>query len=218
MEYTTVTADEFATLAGLGDWRFALGAVHGRFAAGSYPAAARLVTAITEAAERLVHHPDLDVRYPGTVGVTVTTHATGGLTTRDVDLAREISRLASEAGAAGDSSAVQVTELCIDTMDAERIRPFWAAVLDYRVADDGSLADPRREGWPIWFQQMDEPRTDRNRFHLDVSVPHDVAERRIAAALAAGGSLVSDARAKAFWILADADGNEACVCTWQDRG
>jgi len=217
MEYTAVTADEFAALDGLDDWRFAFGAIHGTFAAGSYPAAAELVGAITEAAEWLVHHPDIDVRYPGTVNVTTMTHATGGLTTLDVDLAREISRLALEAGAAADSSTVQVTELAIDTMDADRIRPFWAAVLDYRVVSDGSLADPRREGWPIWFQQMDEPRTDRNRFHLDISVPHDVAEQRIAATLAAGGTLVSDRRAKAFWILADADGNEACICTWQDR-
>ncbi|MFW2334485.1 VOC family protein [Ilumatobacter sp.] len=217
MEYTSVTADEFAALGGLDDWRVALGAIRGTFAAGSYPAAAELVVAISEAAERLVHHPDIDVRYPGTVSVTIMTHATGGLTTLDVDLAREISRLALAAGADADSSGVQVTELAIDTMDADRIRPFWAAVLDYRVAEDGSLADPRRQGWPIWFQQMDEPRIDRNRFHLDISVPHDVAEQRIAAAIAAGGALVSDARAKAFWILADADGNEACICTWQDR-
>lgn len=217
MEYTSVNAAEFAALEGVDDWRVALGAIHATFAAGTYPAAAELVSAITEAAERLVHHPDIDVRYPGTVSVTIMTHATGGLTTLDVDLAREISRLALAAGADADSSGVQVTELAIDTMDADRIRPFWAAVLDYRVAEDGSLADPRRQGWPIWFQQMDEPRTDRNRFHLDISVPHDAAEQRIAAAIAAGGTLVSDARAKAFWILADADGNEACVCTWQDR-
>ncbi len=64
---------------------------------------------------------------------------------------------------------------------------------------------------------MDEPRTERNRFHIDVSVPHDVADARIAATIAAGGTLVSDAEARAFWILADADGNEACICTWQDR-
>ena len=48
--------------------------------------------------------------------------------------------------------------------------------------------------------------------------PHDVAEQRVQAALDAGGVLVSDDRAKAFWILADAEGNEACICTWQDRG
>jgi 4a-hydroxytetrahydrobiopterin dehydratase len=48
-------------------------------------------------------------------------------------------------------------------------------------------------------------------------VPHDVAEARIAAALAAGGTLVSDAEAPSYWVLADADGNKACICTWQDR-
>jgi 4a-hydroxytetrahydrobiopterin dehydratase len=64
---------------------------------------------------------------------------------------------------------------------------------------------------------MDEPRTQRNRIHLDVDVPADVAEERVTAAIGAGGRLVSDARAKAFWVLADAEGNEVCVCTWQDR-
>jgi 4a-hydroxytetrahydrobiopterin dehydratase len=28
---------------------------------------------------------------------------------------------------------------------------------------------------------------------------------------------VSDAFARSFWVVADADGNEVCVCTWQDR-
>ncbi|WP_083911353.1 VOC family protein [Nocardia takedensis] len=41
--------------------------------------------------------------------------------------------------------------------------------------------------------------------------------RRLRAALDAGGVLVSDAAARAFWILADAEGNEVCVCTWEDR-
>ena len=56
-----------------------------------------------------------------------------------------------------------------------------------------------------------------NRIHLDVTVPHDVAEQRVAAALAAGGTLVNGERARAFWVLADPEGNEACVCTWQGR-
>ncbi len=67
------------------------------------------------------------------------------------------------------------------------------------------------------FQQLDEPRPVRNRIHFDITVAHDEAEGRITAALDAGGVLVSDAAARAFWILADADGNEICVCTWQDR-
>jgi 4a-hydroxytetrahydrobiopterin dehydratase len=216
MEHVAVTPTEFAALDGLDDWRFVFGAVHAEYALPSFPAAAELVSAITDAAEAAVHHPDIGVRYPGIVSVTLTTHATGGLTTLDVDVARAISELASAAGATSDSSQAQAFELAIDTMDADRIRPFWAAVLAYDDVD-GFLVDPRRTGPSVWFQQMDEARTERNRLHVDISVPHDVAEQRIEAALAAGGSLVSDARARAFWILADADGNEACICTWQDR-
>ena len=50
------------------------------------------------------------------------------------------------------------------------------------------------------------------------TVPHDEADARIAAALAAGGTLVSDDEARAFWVLADAEGYEACITTWEDRG
>jgi 4a-hydroxytetrahydrobiopterin dehydratase len=69
----------------------------------------------------------------------------------------------------------------------------------------------------MWFQQMAEPRPQRNRVHFDLSIPHDAARDRIAAAVAAGGTVVSDGRAPAFWVLADPEGNEVCVCTWQGR-
>ena len=64
---------------------------------------------------------------------------------------------------------------------------------------------------------MDAPRPQRNRIHVDVWVPHDQAEARVAAALAAGGRLVSDTHAPAWWALADTEGNEADVATWQGR-
>ena len=217
MEYNEVGPGEFAMLDGLDDWRFVLSAIQAEFALDNFPAGAALVSEIAAAAEQVVHHPDVSLRYPGVVRVTLTTHAVGGLTTLDVDLARTITRLASAAGAESMPLASQGVELAIDTMDADRIRPFWMAVLGYQDSGGGDLVDPARVGPPVWFQKMDEPRTDRNRFHVDVSVPHDVAESRVEAALAAGGTLVSDARARAFWVLADADGNEACVCTWQDR-
>jgi 4a-hydroxytetrahydrobiopterin dehydratase len=79
------------------------------------------------------------------------------------------------------------------------------------------LVDPVGQGPTIWFQQMAAPRPQRNRIHLDVTVPHDEASHRVEAALAAGGRLRSDAAAPAFWVLADAEGNEACVTTWQGR-
>ncbi|HET9600995.1 MAG TPA: VOC family protein [Acidimicrobiales bacterium] len=37
------------------------------------------------------------------------------------------------------------------------------------------------------------------------------------AAVAAGGVVVTDQYARSWWVLADPEGNEACVCTWQDR-
>ena len=70
----------------------------------------------------------------------------------------------------------------------------------------------------FWFQQMDQPRRQRNRIHIDITVPPEEADARVEAALAAGGTLVNDEYARAFWILADPEGNEACVCTWEDRG
>jgi 4a-hydroxytetrahydrobiopterin dehydratase len=64
---------------------------------------------------------------------------------------------------------------------------------------------------------MDAPRPQRNRIHLDIWVPHDQAETRIAAAIAAGGRLVTNEYAPAFWVLADSEGNEACVATIKGR-
>jgi 4a-hydroxytetrahydrobiopterin dehydratase len=217
MAYTPITAGQFAFTDGLEDWRVVLRTAEAHFAAPSFPAAGRLVAAIAHAAEAADHHPDVSLTYPGRVRVTLTTHAVDGLSTHDVELARRISQLAADAGATADPLRAQRVEIAIDTMDADRIRTFWAAVLDYREQSDGSLADPRGFGAPVWFQQMDEPRTERNRFHLDVSVPHDVAEQRLEAALAAGGTLVTDEHARSFWVLADAEGNEVCICTWQDR-
>lgn len=216
MDYSPVSAGTFAQLEGLDDWRYVMNAIHIEFKAGSFPAAGALAATVAEAAEAANHHPDLELHYPDRLVVHLTSHSAGTITQADVDLARTITKLAAEVGATADPHQAQTVEIAIDTMDADRIRPFWTAVLDYRD-QDGFLFDPRGFGPPMWFQQMDEPRTERQRFHLDISVPHDQAEQRIEAALAAGGTLVSDRYAKAWWILADADGNEACICTWQDR-
>ncbi|MEU9834171.1 VOC family protein [Streptosporangium sp. NPDC048047] len=120
------------------------------------------------------------------------------------------------------SRSDQILEIAVDALDIAAIRPFWKAVMGY-VDEAGAsgpedpLVDPVGQGPAIWFQQMDAPRLQRNRIHLDVSVPHDEAPHRIRAALAAGGVLVYDSEAPAFWVLADAEGNEACVTTWQGR-
>jgi hypothetical protein len=84
----------------------------------------------------------------------------------------------------------------------------WRALLGYedRASSSEDLIDPHRPGAPFYFQQMDAPRPQRNRVHLDVWVPYDQAEGRIAAAITAGGRLVSDAYAQSHWVLADPEG------------
>jgi 4a-hydroxytetrahydrobiopterin dehydratase len=221
---TTVTATEFAARDDLPDWRYIADVIHADFRVGSFGAAAGLVQEIAAAADVADHHPDIDLRYPDRVHVALTTHASGAVTDRDLALAAQISELASRAGTTTEPLLPQRTEVAIDAMDIDAVLPFWRAVLGY--VDDVppgyegqvvTIRDPARIGPPFWFQQMDVPRTQRNRFHIDVVVPHDAAEPRIADALAAGGHLVSDQRARSWWVLADVEGNEACVCTWQDR-
>ncbi|MEZ5281342.1 MAG: VOC family protein [Acidimicrobiales bacterium] len=218
MAPTPVDPDRFAQLEGLEDWRYHLGAIHSDFRAGSFPAAANLAERIADAAEQAVHHPDITILYPDRVRVTLTTHEIGGLSELDVDLAREVSRLSSAAGATCEPTASQSIEVTIDVTDIEACAPFWAAVMGgYRRVGDRLLVDPLRSGPTIFFQKMDVPRPQRSRMHIDVSVPHDTAEARVAAAIEAGGRLLDDSHARAFWVLADPEGNEACVCTWQDR-
>ncbi len=160
------------------------------------------------------------------VELTLQTRGKLPVTTQDVDLARSITKAVRTAGyqtvAHPAHHSVQSLEIAIDAMDIPAVRPFWKAVLGYDdvtapSAPFADLVDPSDGGPSLWFQQMDEPRTQRNRIHLDLTVPHDDAVARVEAALAAGGRLVSDDRARAFWILADSEGNEVCVCTWQDR-
>lgn len=99
MPYTPITPEQFAATNGLDDWRVVDQTAEARFRAPSFPAAGRLVAAIADAAEAADHHPDLSLAYPGIVRVELTTHAVGGLSTHDVDLARHISELAADAGA-----------------------------------------------------------------------------------------------------------------------
>jgi 4a-hydroxytetrahydrobiopterin dehydratase len=216
-------ASEAATPLG---WRLVLSELRAEVLTGSLALAAD-VAGRAAAEPGAEGHLRLDVRSDRVI-FSLQTSAVGGVTPEDVELARRISamteefRLTTRSGIGESSRSVQGLEIAIDAMDAAAIRPFWKAALGY--ADEpgppdpaGALADPLGQGPAIWFQQMDEPRPQRNRIHLDISVPHDEAEERMQAMLAAGGRVTYDAEAPAFWVLADAEGNEACITTWQGR-
>ena len=199
----------------LGDWRVLFAELHARFRTGSFVKGLDLVNQIGEHAELMNHHPDVDLSYPA-VTVRLSSHDVGGLTQRDVRLARTISGLAASLGAEAEPGALQVLEIALDTADAEEIKPFWAAVLGLAAADD-ELTDRTGRLPTLWFQETEPHEEPRQRFHLDIRVPPELARDRIDKALAAGGRLVSDERAPSFWVLADAQGNKACVTTWQGR-
>lgn len=172
-------------------------------------------------------HLRLDLR-PDRVELSLQTRAIDAVTAQDARLAHSITQDLDQLGprTGGATSLqlarpVQMLELAIDALDIAAIRPFWKAALAYTdVSDaeiDDAIVDPAGQLPAIWFQHMDSPRPQRNRVHFDITVAHDEADARIGAILAAGGVMKDDSHARAFWVLADAEGNEACICTWEDR-
>ncbi|SDT17880.1 4a-hydroxytetrahydrobiopterin dehydratase [Nocardioides scoriae] len=196
-------------------WRVVLDRLVARFETGDFNAGTAFVQRVAEVADAADHHPDVDLRYPH-VSVALRSHDVDALTRRDVALAVEISRVAAELGVPV-GTAPDVVELALDTADHGRVSLFYAALLGYDQPQDDALADPASRTVPLWFQDSDSDAPDRQRWHLDVSVPHDRAQARLDAVLAAGGRLVDDSRAPAFWVLEDTDGNRSCICTWQAR-
>ena len=205
--------------AALPDWRRLFDTLRTRYRTGDFATGLQLVARIGELAEAANHHPDVDLRYP-TVAIVLWSHDAGGVTSRDIDLARRISQAAAELGVEADPSSLSVVELALDTADHEEIKPFWRAVLG--LTDDPELDTQLFDlvgSLPtLWFQHTEPHEEPRQRFHLDIRVPPEVAESRIAAALSAGGTLVTDENAPRFWVLADPQGNKACVTTGRGRG
>jgi 4a-hydroxytetrahydrobiopterin dehydratase len=208
-------------------WRYVLGEALTSVQAGGLRQAADAAAAIAAQAGPAAEDRLLaDVR-GGQLFLTVRNPAGGLLTGAETALAGRVTAILASLGlkpSAGDQGGrtVQQLEIAIDALDIPAVLPFWRAALGYgdepgSEGQPGAIVDPAGQGPAIWFQQMAEPRPQRNRIHLDISVPHDEARNRIDAALAAGGVLVSDAEAPAFWVLADAEGNEACITTWQGR-
>jgi 4a-hydroxytetrahydrobiopterin dehydratase len=218
-----------AAVADIG-WRYLLGTLNASVAVRSLAQASEVAAAAVAACGQDADaHLRVDLR-PDRVELSVQARALNAATGRDAQLAHRIDaalaglKLApADPTSAASPRPVQALELAIDALDIPAIRPFWKAVMGYANepgSDDGgqgALVDPAGQLPAIWFQQMDSPRPQRNRIHVDITVAHDEAEPRVRAALAAGGRLVDDSFARSFWVLADAEGNEACVCTWTDR-
>ena len=90
----TLSDDEIDTaLAGLSGWELVDGQITRQYRLAGFPEAIAFVVRLSYEAEAADHHPDLDIRY-NTVRVTLSTHSEGGVTAKDLDLARAIDELA----------------------------------------------------------------------------------------------------------------------------
>jgi 4a-hydroxytetrahydrobiopterin dehydratase len=213
---STLSGQQIAD-AGLDGWVNLLGGLQTRIVTPDFAAGLALVDAIGAAAEEADHHPDLGLRYTQ-VDVRLTSHDAGGVTDRDLRLARRVTELAGAAGLRTEAGGVTRLELGLDSPDGAAVLPFWGAVLG--MADPAGrgdeLVDPTGTHPTLWFQESgsEEP---RQRWHPDLWVDPAEVQPRIDAAVAAGGALVDDEQAPAFWVLADAQGNRVCLCTWQSR-
>jgi 4a-hydroxytetrahydrobiopterin dehydratase len=217
-----ISPHQFEETVSLEDWRVLGDGACVFFSTESFAASTRFVRALGDLDGVEDHPPAVDVREGGvTVRLVTVARDYMGMTRRDADLARRISALARDLGLSADPSGVQSLLVIPGAADIGAVMPFWNAVLGYEPradSPDEDLVDPHDRGAALWLEQMEEPRPDGGgAIHVAVWVPHEQAEARVAAALAAGGRLVRDEFAPSWWTLADPAGNEAYVATTRGR-
>ncbi|MEV6109267.1 VOC family protein [Streptomyces sp. NPDC051940] len=203
---------------GLGDWRRLAQPLAARYRAGDAGSAAAFVGAVVRTAADTGHGvPEIRLNGEAVDVSLYTVDATGGrwITVRDLELARAISALARAEGLTPAPAELAQLELALDTADDAAAGPFWSALLTgdagHTVAD--SVFDPTNRTPGVWFQQTAPHDPPRQRWHLDLWLAPEVADARIAAAVAAGGTVVDASAAPSFTVLADPEGNKVCVCT-----
>jgi 4a-hydroxytetrahydrobiopterin dehydratase len=223
-----LTGEEIAE-AELTDWRKLAQGLHARYLVGDFGTGARFVVAVGEAGDALGHHPSVAIG-DGYVDLKLLSadavhrddegieHVIEWVTQQDVDLARRITEVAADHQVEADPASVCVLELGLDTARSATIAPVWAALLtgNADAQGHGTPGDEIRDATGrvpnLWFGDADEHETPPQRFHVEVYVAPEVAEQRIAAAVAAGGTVVDDSDAPSLTVIADQDGNRGVLC------
>ncbi|WP_421742652.1 VOC family protein [Cellulomonas sp.] len=139
-----------------------------------------------------------------------------GLEVDFTDLAEDLQTAARELGATADPALPRFAQLFFDAADVAVVRAFWLAALGYapdRRAGASDIADPRRLNPVLVFQEIDtsetERRRQRNRLHVELAAPSDLAQTRLDTAVAAGGRLLDESEGR--WRVADPEGNELVI-------
>ncbi|MFJ8079236.1 VOC family protein [Streptomyces sp. NPDC096205] len=207
---------------GLGDWRKLAQPLAARYRLADRVTGALFVAAVAKAAGNAGREPEIRWGRGGIdVALCTVDGTTGerGVTAADLELARAISGLAEEHGLTPVPGEVAQVELALDTAGRQALAPFWFALLTGEPGHlvDDTVFDPTDRVPSMWFQPTDPHDTPRQRWHLDLWLAPEVADARIEAAVAAGGTVVDASNAPSYTVLADPDGNKVCVCTALER-
>ena len=117
-----------------------------------------------------------------------------------------------------------------DAADPQRLAGFWALALGYvrepgfDEPDNASIIDPDDPSRAIGFLRVPEPKTSKNRFHIDLRVAHglevgpdereSLVRAKVAALVAAGATEVREEYYREEFghvVMLDPEGNEFCV-------
>jgi hypothetical protein len=108
------------------------------------------------------------------------------------------------------------SELIVDAAEPRRLAAFWAAVLGWRITEEDDtgveIAGPPGSGPAIVFVPVPEPKTIKNRLHVDVRPVGGNQAQEVERVLALGARRVDVGQGEQTWVvLADPEGNEFCV-------
>jgi pterin-4a-carbinolamine dehydratase len=210
-----ISAAEFHRAPGVSDWRVTGTGPLIVFTATSLSHAADLVAAVVAAAERFGVLPDVDLRPEGVV-VRIPTRSPEGISAAAPEFAAAVSRAAVELQLTPDPSLAQSIGIYVAQHSRADARPFFIAALGYEAFGDTDAVDPLRCGPQLAFNPITGDVPARGRTHVDVFVPADQARARVDAALAAGGRLVDDSHAPAWWSLASPENHGVDIASWTD--
>jgi len=215
--------------AGLTEWRKLAQGLHARYLIDDFAAGARFVAAVGEAGDAIAHHPRMTIG-TGHVDLELVTadaiyrddegaeHVVEWVTQQDVDLARRVTGIAADHGLTADPASVSEVELGLDTRDSAAVAQVWTALLTGDAASQGrgSPGDEVRDATVrvpnLWFDDAAEEQPAAQRWHVEVYVAPEALEQRVAAAVAAGGTVVDDGSASGLTVIADQDGNRGVIC------
>jgi hypothetical protein len=112
--------------------------------------------------------------------------------------------------------ASRFTELIIDCSHPESLASFWAEVLGYRVTetdeDSVFLEGPEGSGPGLLFTEVPEPKTVKNRLHIDVNPRDRDQAEEVERLIGLGARRIDIGQGEQTWVvMADPEGNEFCV-------